>query len=76
MGVGHKRSLTCVFGQLEALGVDIPILKKKIKDVIIKTVVCGLPLMSHQYKYSQPEDYTGTMCFHILGLDIMLDSKA
>ena len=32
--------------------------------------------MSHQYKYSQPEDYSGSMCFHILGLDIMLNNKA
>ena len=41
----------------------------------IKTLVCGLPLMSHQYKCSQPEDYSGNMCFHILGLDIMLNAK-
>lgn len=32
--------------------------------------------MSHQYKFSQPEDYSGNMCFHILGLDIMLNNKA
>jgi len=32
--------------------------------------------MSHQYKFSQPEDYSGSMCFHILGLDIMLNNKA
>jgi tubulin polyglutamylase TTLL6/13 len=32
--------------------------------------------MSHQYKCSQPEDYSGNMCFHILGLDIMLNSAA
>lgn len=54
MGIGHKRSLSCVFGQLEALGVDIPVLKKKIKDVIIKTIICGLPLISLQYRCSQP----------------------
>jgi tubulin polyglutamylase TTLL6/13 len=43
--------------------------------VIIKTIITGLPLMKHQYKCSQPEDYTGNMCFHILGLDIMLNSR-
>lgn len=31
--------------------------------------------MSHQYKCSQPEDYAGNMCFHILGLDVMLNAK-
>lgn len=75
MGIGHKRSLTCVFKQLAAKGIDIEKLKEKINDVAIKTVICGLPLMSHQYKCSQPEDYSGNICFHILGLDIMLDSK-
>ena len=76
MGVGHKRSLTCAFRQLAAKGVDIDKLKKQINDVTIKTLICGLPLMSHQYRCSQPEDYSGSMCFHILGLDIMLNSKA
>ena len=75
MGVGHKRSLTAVFKQLAAQGLDVEGLKQKIKEVAIKTIVCGLPLMSHQYRCSQPEDYSGSMCFHILGLDIMLDGR-
>ena len=47
MGVGHKRSLTCAFRQLAAKGVDIDKLKKQINDVTIKTLICGLSLMSH-----------------------------
>jgi tubulin polyglutamylase TTLL6/13 len=31
MNVGHKRSLSCVYKQLEVLGVDIVKLKGKIK---------------------------------------------
>ena len=31
--------------------------------------------MSHQYRCSQPEDYSGNMCFHILGFDIMLNKQ-
>jgi len=54
MGVGHKRSLTCVYKQLAAKGMDIDSLKKKIKDMAIKTIITGLPLMGHQYKCSQP----------------------
>ena len=76
MGVGHKRSLTCTYRQLAAKGIAIDKLKKQINDITIKTLICGLPLMSHQYRCSQPEDYTGNMCFHVLGLDIMLNSKA
>ena len=75
MGVGHKRSLTAVYKQLSAKGLDTELLKSKINDVIIKTIISGLPLMSHQYKCSQPEDYSGSMCFHILGMDIMLNKS-
>jgi tubulin polyglutamylase TTLL6/13 len=75
MGVGHKRSLSCVFKQLANKGLDVDTLKKKIKDIIIKTVITGLPSISHQYKCSQPEDYSGNMCFHILGLDVMVNNK-
>jgi len=75
MGIGHKRSLSCVFKQLASKGINVEELKVKINDVAIKTIICGLPLMSHQYKCSQPEDYSGNMCFHILGLDIMLNAK-
>ena len=75
MGIGHKRSLGCAFKQLEKSGLDIAALKERIKDTIIKTVISGLPLMSHQYRCSQPEDYSGNMCFHILGFDIMLNNK-
>ena len=76
MGVGHKRSITSVFKQLQQAGVNVSALKEKINDVAIKTIVCGVPLMSHQYKCSQPQDYSGNMCFHILGLDIMLNGAA
>lgn len=43
--------------------------------MLIKTIISGLPLMSHQYRCSQPEDYSGNMCFHILGFDVMLNNK-
>ena len=75
MGYGHKRSLTCVYKQLAAKGIDVDELKRKIKDITIKTLICGLPLIGHQYKCSQPEDYSGNMCFHILGLDVMMNNK-
>ena len=75
MGIGHKRSLTCVWSQLAKKGLDVDDLKKKIKDMLIKTIITGLPLMRHQYKCSQPEDYSGNMCFHILGMDVMLNNK-
>ena len=31
--------------------------------------------MRHQYRYCQPEEYQGNMCFHILGFDVMLTQE-
>ena len=75
MGIGHKRSLNCFWRQLADKGFDMPELKSKIKDLIIKTIITGIPLMQHQYNCSQPEGYSRYTCFHILGLDVMLNSK-
>jgi tubulin polyglutamylase TTLL6/13 len=75
MGTGHKRSLKCIYEQLKKKGVNVDLLKQKINDLIIKTIICGLPLLSHQYKCCQPEDYSNSMCFHVLGFDVMMDSK-
>ena len=35
-------------------GMDVDRLKNKINDLIIKTIIAGLPLMAHQYKCCQP----------------------
>lgn len=54
MGIGHKRSLSCVWKQLANKGLDVDQMKTKVKDIIIKTIITGIPLMRHQYKCSQP----------------------
>ena len=72
MDVGHKRNLASTFEYLKKQGHDVELLKSQIHDVIIKTVIAGLPPISHQYRYCQPEEYEGNMCFHILGVDVML----
>lgn len=54
MGIGHKRSLKCTYEQLKKKGMNVDVLKKKINDLIIKTIIAGLPLMAHQYKCCQP----------------------
>ena len=56
-------------------GLDVDKIKVKINDLIIKTIIAGLPLMAHQYKCCQPEDYSNSMCFHVIGFDVMLDHK-
>lgn len=54
MSVGHKRSLTSVYKLLEKKGENVALLKHKINEAIIKTLLMSTPLMSHQYRYSQP----------------------
>ncbi len=54
MGIGHKRSLKCIYEQMKKKGLDVDKLKVKINDLIIKTIIAGLPLMAHQYKCCQP----------------------
>ena len=68
--------MTAVFSIMKKMGVDIDLLKSKINDVIMKTIIPVVPILSHKYRCSQPEDYAGNMCFHILGFDILIDDKA
>ena len=42
--------------------------------MIVKTFISGLPTIAHQYQGCQPEEYESNMCFHIIGVDIMLTS--
>ena len=56
MASGHKRSLTSIFADLKRRGFNIKSLKDKIDDVLVKTMIMGIPLASHQYKFCQPDD--------------------
>lgn len=67
MGDGHKRSLTSCYETLGQMGVDVPLLKERIDDIIIKTIIAGQPHLAHLYRTSQPDDLENSMCFEILG---------
>jgi tubulin polyglutamylase TTLL6/13 len=73
MSKGHKRSLTSVYELMKNQGVDVDSLKTKIKDCIIKTMISGLPHLTNTYKSCQPENYSGNMCFELLGFDVLLN---
>jgi tubulin polyglutamylase TTLL6/13 len=47
----------------------------EIKDIIVKTIISGQPYLDYTFKSVQLDDYENSMCFHILGFDIMLDYK-
>ena len=54
-------------------GADPDLIMERIKDIVVKTVIVGQPYMSHIYRSCQPDDYDNSMCFQILGFDIMID---
>ena len=47
----------------------------EIKDILIKTICAAQPILAHQYKTAQPDNYMNNMCFELLGFDILLDGK-
>ncbi len=77
MDVGHKRSLTAVLELIEESEekASKEQIWTNIKDIILKTLLTGMPHMAHIFKTSKPEDFENNMCFHILGMDIFLDKK-
>jgi tubulin polyglutamylase TTLL6/13 len=73
--VGHKRSLTSTLKMLQDEGRDVEALWKQIGRIIVKTLLVAQPTLSHVYRSCQPDDHTNSMCFEILGFDIILDHK-
>lgn len=47
----------------------------EIKDIVIKTIMSGQPYMYHTYRVCQPECMDNSMCFQVLGFDIMIDKN-
>ena len=72
---GHKRSLNAILRILMEQGADPDKIMEGIKDIIVKTLIVGQPFMSHIYRSCQPDDYDNSMCYQILGFDIMIDRK-
>ncbi|KAF4743399.1 Tubulin tyrosine ligase-like, member, partial [Perkinsus olseni] len=72
---GHKRSLQALYHHLAQIGHDVTLLKGKINDLIIKTLISVQPSLAHVYHSCQPDDIHNNMCFEILGFDILLDCK-
>lgn len=73
--IGHKRSLQSTYDYLSENNYDVDKLKRKIDDMVIKTLCSVQPNLKHHYNSCQPDDYANSMCFELLGFDIILDSK-
>lgn len=73
--LGHKRSLKSTLLYLQSEGHDTDLLMKSIEDIILKTLCTVQPYITHLYKSCQPDELTNSMCFELLGFDIILDSN-
>jgi tubulin polyglutamylase TTLL6/13 len=74
--VGHKRSVKYTLKFLDRThGKDKDFLMDQIKELIVKTLICAQPHLKSEFELLQHEDYENSMCFHILGFDVMLDHK-
>lgn len=72
--IGSKRSLKFVLRHLKnQCGADTVAIMAEIKNIIIKTVMSGQPHLSTSYKQYHNDDFENSLCFEILGLDIMID---
>ena len=47
----------------------------QIEDICVKTAISVQPALSHAYRTCQADDLENSMCFQILGVDIMIDQK-
>ena len=75
-GKSSKRTIQTVYDRLEKNGVDIHLLKLKIADLIIKTLMAIQPDLIHNYRMCQPNDRTFQICFEVLGFDVLIDEDA
>lgn len=73
-GTSSKRTLDTVYKRLREDGVDVNLLKLKIADLIIKTLISVQPDLLHNYRTSQPNDRTFNMCYEVLGFDVLIDA--
>ncbi len=56
-------------------GFDAKAMMDKIEDIAVKAAISAQPALSHAYRSCQPDDLENSMCFQIMGLDIMIDTK-
>lgn len=74
---GSKRSLRFLNDYLAKRDYDVSYMWKNITDIIIKTLVVAHPHVLHAYRMCRPGQPPGSdsVCFEILGFDVMLDRK-
>ena len=70
-----KRLLSTLWKQFADAGNDVTLIKEKIKDTIKKAVITLEPYLMNYYHTSIAYDHSEAKCFHLVGFDILLDTK-
>lgn len=74
-GTSSKRTLEHVWERLRQENVDVQLVKLRIADMIIKTLISVQGDLLHNYRMSQPNDKSFGMCFEVLGFDVLIDQN-
>lgn len=79
--VGHKRSLSSILTYIDEMRqfrAGWPTGEKVwdgIKALCLKTIISGIHHIDHVLKGAKPGELENSMCFQILGIDVMLDEN-
>uniref|UniRef100_A0A7S1HXC7 Tubulin--tyrosine ligase-like protein 9 n=1 Tax=Eutreptiella gymnastica TaxID=73025 RepID=A0A7S1HXC7_9EUGL len=71
--VGHKRSFGFLNNYLACLGRDIGAMWSNIHDAVVKTFLSIQSRLGQSYKASVGEVSGDSVCFEVLGFDVMID---
>lgn len=74
---GSKRSIKFLNDWLQSMDYDVSFLWHNITDVLVKTLIVAQPHILHSYRMCRPGAPPGSesVCFEVLGFDILLDRK-
>jgi len=73
--IGHKRSLAFIWKYIDTHGGNSRSIRRKIKRAIVKTLCAVQPQLSRCFRSCQPFNLDNSMCFELLGFDVLLDYK-
>lgn len=70
---GAKRCLKVVWEELQANGVDVSTIRARIEELTQKFLTGIYPFLKYYYNATFPKK--DGQCFHVIGIDILLDEN-
>ena len=77
MDAGSKRSIKSFNEYLRRNDYDVALLWRNISDMIVKTLIVAEPYVLHSYRMCRPgaPPASDSVCFEVLGFDVLIDRK-